>query len=117
MGRSETAIQTIATARAQRDVYFVHEEAGERLFSLAHGPFTLDCIARNSAEDHELMDQLYQHEGREGFTAAWFRRHGYDEAARRVEAWWQHHRAMEESYADPETSKTNEETLALRGAE
>jgi type IV secretion system protein VirB4 len=87
MGRSETAIQTIATARAQRDVYFVHEEAGERLFSLAHGPFTLDCIARNSAEDHALMDELLAKEGREGFPAAWFRAHGWDDAAHKVEHW------------------------------
>ena len=45
MGLTETAIQTIAAARPQRDVYYAHEELGQRLISLAHGPLTLDCIA------------------------------------------------------------------------
>ena len=34
------------------------------------------------------MDACYQQEGREGFAAAWFRHHGYTDAAQRVEAWW-----------------------------
>jgi hypothetical protein len=95
MGLTETAIQTIAASRPQRDVYYAHEELGQRLISLAHGPFTLACIARNDAEDHALMDALYQQEGREGFAAAYFRRCGYPDAARRVEAWWQRRREAE----------------------
>jgi hypothetical protein len=95
MGLTETAIQTIAASRPQCDVYYAHEELGQRLISLAHGPFTLACIARNDAEDHALMDALYQQEGREGFAAAYFRRCGYPDAARRVEAWWQRRREAE----------------------
>jgi hypothetical protein len=95
MGLADTAIETIAAGRPQRDVYYAHEELGQRLISLAHGPLTLDCIARNDAEDHVLMDTLYQQEGREGFAAAYFRHRGYPEAARRVEAWWRQRREAE----------------------
>jgi hypothetical protein len=95
MGLTETAIQTIAASRPQRDVYYAHEELGQRLISLAHGPLTLDCIARNDAEDHALIDELLQQEGREGFAAVWFRHHGYVEAAQRVETWWQQRREQE----------------------
>src|SRR5262249_22624010 len=87
--------ETIAASRPQRDVYYAHEELGQRLISLAHGPLTLACIARNDAEDHALIDRLIQEEGREGFTAAYFRHQGYPEAAKRVEAWWQRRREAE----------------------
>jgi type IV secretion system protein VirB4 len=118
MGLTETAIQTIAASRPQRDVYYAHEELGQRLISLAHGPLTLDCVARNDAEDHVLIEDLLQQEGREGFAAAWFRQHGYNEAAQRVAAWRQQHRKREEDDVHPEERETHEEaTLALRGAE
>jgi hypothetical protein len=125
MGLTETAIQTIAAARPQRDVYYAHEELGQRLISLAHGPLTLDCIARNAAEDHALMDTLLQQEGREGFAAAWFRHHGYTDAASRVAAWWQQRREQEtrlqeqaaegREQDDPDAGgrEANEETLSV----
>jgi type IV secretion system protein TrbE len=110
MGLTETAIQTIAAARPQRDVYYAHEELGQRLISLAHGPLALDCIARNDAEDHALMDALLQQEGREGFAAAWFRHHGYDDAAQRVEAWWQQRREAEARLQEQEARRGAQET-------
>jgi type IV secretion system protein TrbE len=125
MGLTDTAIQTIAASRPQRDVYYAHEELGQRLISLAHGPLTLDCIARNAAEDHALMDTLLQQEGREGFAAAWFRHHGYPDAAQRVEAWWQRRREQEERLQEQgvrsretegpgaEAREANEETLSV----
>jgi type IV secretion system protein VirB4 len=125
MGLTETAIQTIAASRPQRDVYYAHEELGQRLISLAHGPLTLDCIARNAAEDHALMDTLLQQEGREGFAAAWFRHHGYTDAASRVAAWWQQRREQEtrlqeqaaegREQDDPDAGgrEANEETLSV----
>jgi hypothetical protein len=125
MGLTETAIQTIAASRPQRDVYYAHEELGQRLISLAHGPLTLDCIARNTAEDHALMDTLLQQEGREGFAAAWFRHHGYIDAASRVAAWWQQRREAEARLQDQgvpsretegpgaEAREANEETLSV----
>jgi type IV secretion system protein VirB4 len=81
VGLSDVAIQTMATARLQRDVYVTYEELGQRLIALPHGPLTLDCLARNSAEDHALMDALIEKEGREGFAEAWLRHHGHAEAA------------------------------------
>ena len=56
MGLPENAIRTIASLRPQRDVMYDHEELGRRAFSLPLGPFELDCLARNSAEDHALID-------------------------------------------------------------
>ena len=111
IGLSDTAIQTVATARLQRDVYVTHEELGHRLISLPHGPLALDCLARNSAEDHALMDDLLRQEGPEGFPEAWFRRQGHPQAAEQVALWTQRRRLASEgaSGAAP--------TLALRGAE
>ena len=87
MGLPENAIRTIATMRPQRDALYDHEELGRRSFSLPLGPFELDCLARNSAEDHHVMDTLLAKEGREGFTAAWLRYCGWDKEATDVEAW------------------------------
>jgi len=119
VGLTETAIQTIATARPQRDVYMTHEELGQRLFSLPHGPLTLDCIARNSADDHALMDDLLQKEGREGFAAAWLRVHGHAAAAQQVEAWWRQQRDRGKPMHDPDAEGESdaEAAHALRGAE
>jgi hypothetical protein len=36
-------------------------------------------IARNDAEDHRLIDEILQKEGREGFLEGWLRHHGYAE--------------------------------------
>src|SRR5262249_24399322 len=85
MGLTSTAIRQIATARPQRDVYYYCRETGQRLFHLPLDPMTLACVARNRAEDHELMDRLVVQEGSEGFAAAWVREQGDSEGARYVE--------------------------------
>jgi type IV secretion system protein VirB4 len=79
IGLEETAIAQIAVMRPQRDYYYHLREVGQRPFALNFSPFILDCIARNRAEDHRLMDELLQKEGKEGFAAAWLRHHGYGE--------------------------------------
>src|SRR5262249_1809746 len=118
IGLSDTAIQTIATARLQRDVYLTHEELGQRLLSLPHGPLTLDCIARTSADDHALMDDLIQQEGREGFAEAWFRHHGHADAAATVAAWYRQHQQVAGAATTQQEGDSNANaTLALRGTE
>jgi type IV secretory pathway VirB4 component len=87
MGLPENTIRTIATLRPQRDVLYAHEELGRRSFSLPFGPFELDCLARNSAEDHELCDKILAQEGPEGFTAAYLRHRGWEEEAYAVQHW------------------------------
>ena len=39
-----------------------------------HDPLAM--LARNRQEDHELMDQIVQREGQEGFARAWFEAQG-----------------------------------------
>src|SRR5262249_14791664 len=82
MSLTENTIRTIATPRPQRDGYYACTELGQRLFSLPLGELALACVARNRAEDHELMDKLLEQEGREGFPAAWLRANGFEEEAR-----------------------------------
>jgi len=89
MGLTMNAIRTIATARPQRDVYYACTELGQRLFSLPLGPLGLACLARNSAEDHALIDTLLTRDGREGFAAAWLRTNGFEKEADDVEQWHQ----------------------------
>jgi type IV secretion system protein VirB4 len=79
IGLEDTAIDQIAVMRPQRDAYYELREVGQRPFSLQFSRFILDCIARNRAEDHHLMDEILEKEGREGFTAAWLRHHGYED--------------------------------------
>ena len=76
-GLTTEEMQMLAIARPYRDVYYSNRELGRRLFHLPLSPFILDCLARNDAADHALMDRFLQEEGREGFAAAWFRHHGY----------------------------------------
>jgi type IV secretion system protein VirB4 len=90
MGLTHNAIRTIATARPQRDVYYACTELGQRLFALPLGPLALTCLARNSAEDHALIDTFLAQDGREGFAAAWLRAHHFITEAQYVEA-HQHH--------------------------
>jgi type IV secretion system protein VirB4 len=87
MGLPENAIQTLAMLRPQRDCLYDHEELGRRAFSLPLGPFELDCLARNTHTDHELMDKILAAEGREGFAAAWLRHHGWEQEALTVAQW------------------------------
>jgi type IV secretion system protein VirB4 len=79
IGFQDPAIDQIAVMRPQGEYYYQMRERGERPFSLFFTPFQLDCLARNTAEDHRLMDEIMQKEGREGFLAGWFRHHGYEE--------------------------------------
>ncbi len=79
IGLEDTAIDQIAIMRPQRDAYYELREIGQRPFSLAFSRFILDCIARNTASDHQLIDEMLQKEGREGFMAGWLRHHGYEE--------------------------------------
>jgi type IV secretory pathway VirB4 component len=86
IGLTRAAIHLIATARPQRDIYYACTELGQRLFHLPLSPVTLACVARNTADDHALMDALLAREGREGFAAAWLRAQGFAEEARYVES-------------------------------
>jgi type IV secretion system protein VirB4 len=84
MGLAEPAIMQIATARPQRDIFYSCKELGQIRFALPLAPLILDCVARNRAEDHALMDRLLQTEGREGFAAAWLRHWGWQKEAEYV---------------------------------
>jgi type IV secretion system protein TrbE len=79
IGLEDTAIDQIAVMRPQRDAYYELREVGQRPFSLPFSRFILDCIARNDAHDHRLIDEILQKEGREGFLAGWMRHHGYQD--------------------------------------
>jgi len=100
MGLAATAIRTIATARPQRDVYYACTELGQRLFHLPLGELALACLARNTARDHALMDDLLAAEGPEGFAAAWLRTHGFEKEATYVNAWDQRDRPTAAATAD-----------------
>ena len=89
IGLTRAAIQLIATARPQRDIYYACTELGQRLFHLPLSPLTLACVARNTAEDHERMDKVLEQEGRERFAAAWLRAQGFEEEATYVEVYGQ----------------------------
>lgn len=80
LGLEDPAIDTIARMRPRRDVYYELRELGERPLALHFPRVILDCIARNTAEDHRLIDEILQKEGREGFPTAWMRHHGYEDA-------------------------------------
>jgi type IV secretion system protein VirB4 len=77
IGLEDPAIEQIAHMRPQSDYYYELREMGQRPFSLNFSPFILDCIARNTADDHRLLDEIVQKEGREGFMAGWLRHHGH----------------------------------------
>jgi len=85
LGLTPQAIRTIATSRPQRDVYYACTELAQRRFHLPLGPLALACLARNSADDHALIDEGLTHEGREGFPAAWLRTNGFEKEADDVE--------------------------------
>jgi hypothetical protein len=82
--RAETGL--IASLRPQRDWYYSNELLGKRPFSLQLSPLLLSLFARNTADDHLLMDRLLAEHGREGFAPAWLRAQGHPEAATRIEA-------------------------------
>ena len=79
IGLEDTAIDQIAIMQPQRDGYYELREVGQRPYTLEFSRFILDCIARNEAADHRLIDEILQKEGREGFLHGWLRHHGYEE--------------------------------------
>lgn len=81
IGLEDPAIDTIAIARPQRDYYYELRETGQRPFTLHFSPLLLTALAKNSADDHRLIDEIMQKEGREGFAAGWLRHFGYAEEA------------------------------------
>jgi type IV secretion system protein TrbE len=85
LGFNDAEIAIISTARPQRDIYYSAELVGKRLYSLHLSPLLLAILARNTAEDHELMDRILAREGREGFAPAWFRARGFPEAATQIQ--------------------------------
>jgi len=87
LGFNRTEVQTIATARPQQDVYYAAEMLGKRLLHLRLSPVELASYARNTQEDHALMDAIVQREGREGFARAWYEAQGFPEAAAQVAQW------------------------------
>ena len=80
-GLTPAEMKLLATARPYRDVYFSCREIGKRLFHLRFSPFILDCISRNTTQDHALIDEILAREGPEGFAGGWFLHHGYHEEA------------------------------------
>src|SRR5262249_48954687 len=102
MGLTDNAIRTIAVGRPQQDVFYHAREYGQRLLSLPLGSFELDCLARNSAEDHEVMEILLAQEGREGFAAAWLRHCGWEEEACYVEQWPHAHSCTPDAVSPPD---------------
>jgi type IV secretion system protein VirB4 len=85
LGYTDQAIQQIARARPQRDCYFSQRELGQQLISVPLPQTVLDCVARNSAADHALMDKLLTEEGADGFAPAWMRAVGQEAGAQFVE--------------------------------
>ena len=81
-GLTPAEMSLISKAMPYRDVYYSCRELGRRLFHLRLSPFILDCLARNTAQDHLLIDALWEQEGPEGFAQAWLMHHGYSEEAK-----------------------------------
>jgi type IV secretory pathway VirB4 component len=87
LGFNSAEVQTIATARPQRDIYYAAALLGKRLLHLNLSPLALAMVARNTQEDHAVMDDILQREGREGFTRAWLDAQGFPEAAAQMQSW------------------------------
>jgi type IV secretion system protein VirB4 len=81
LGFNDAEIHTISAARPQRDMYYSAQLVGKRLYSLHLSPVLLAMFARNTQEDHALMDVILAEYGREGFAPAWLRAQGFPEAA------------------------------------
>jgi type IV secretion system protein VirB4 len=78
MGLEDTAIEQIAVLPPQGSLYYELRGEGQRPIDLRLSPLLLDCLARNTAEDHRLIEAILQQEGREGFAAGWMRHHGHE---------------------------------------
>src|SRR5262249_46288011 len=85
LGLAHPAIEVVSKLQAQRDLYYVVRELGQQVVHIPLLKNVLDCIARNSAADHALMDRLIAEVGPEGFSVAWLRAVGQEEAAQFVE--------------------------------
>jgi len=81
-GLTDQEVRQIALAQPTRDIYYSCVERGKRMFHIPLSRFVLDCLARNTAEDHGLMDDILKKEGREGFAEAWLTHHGYPRETR-----------------------------------
>jgi type IV secretion system protein TrbE len=84
IGFNAAEIAMISSMRPQRDCYYSAELFGKRPFSLVLSPLLLSIMARNTADDHALMDTILAQEGRDGFAAGWLRAQGYPEAAAHI---------------------------------
>ena len=84
-GLTQEEKRVIASAQPYKQIYYVARERGRRLIELALPRFVLDCIARNSDEDHELMQKILEKEGNENFARGWLRENGYIEQAYALE--------------------------------
>jgi type IV secretion system protein VirB4 len=80
LGYTDPAIQLIARAQPQRECYYSVRELGSALISFPLPRPVLDCLARNTVEDHLLMDRLLVDVGLEGFGPAWMAACGQHEA-------------------------------------
>ena len=85
LGFNDAEIHLISSARPQRDIYYSAELVGKRLYSLHLSPLVLAILARNTQEDHEVMDRILAQEGRERFAQVWLRAQGFPEAASHME--------------------------------
>ncbi len=95
LGFNATEIRQIAEARPQRDCYYHCEGVGKRLFSLPLSPLLLAMLARNRAEDHQLMDEIVTREGVQGFAPAWLEAQGFPDEAQ----WLRTYRTQESDHA------------------
>ena len=79
-GLNERQIELIARATPKRH-YYLQSRAGNRLFELALGPIALALCGASDPDSQNLIDQLLDQHGRDGFTAAFLRARGLDWAA------------------------------------
>jgi len=81
MGFNSTEIAMIASLRPQRDLYYANDLVGKRSCSLLLSPLILAMCARNTQDDHALMDEvLAEHRPKSG-AAAWIEAQGLPEQA------------------------------------
>jgi type IV secretory pathway VirB4 component len=92
MGFNSAEISMIASLRPQRDLYYANDLVGKRSCSLLLSPLILALCARNTQEDHALMDEVLAKHGREGFAAAWLETQRFPEQA----AWLRTQGSVEE---------------------
>jgi type IV secretion system protein TrbE len=85
MGFNAAEIGMIASLRPQRDCYYSNELLGKRPFSVHLSPLLLAMFARNTQEDHALMDTILAQEGLHHFAPAWLHAQGFPDAAAHIQ--------------------------------